>query len=518
VEAEGGVSDAVTYIDSDSDRLAYLSTVPGYQQAMQSPCSQQHLAVVERHVAKHGNPIPPSLAAIRNQMEQIVEAEKAYQAGNYSAQELRARMDDVLTFTWDKGKSVATDTKKIITLTPKKILSELETKVYEEKLRREARKRVDKEEQSQAVELVLRSPSLSPSKPQGTFGKRLWRGCFIPVVGKGEVGKGFISYDLIARFTSGEPFPGETERRDPMRVLICASEDAEDMITWRLKAAGADLDNVKYLGGPPVLRGGLAMPSGVALDDDAGALVKVAREQKAEVLFLETILSHLGDREGKRRIDTNNEMSVRRAFAPVSAACQAGNLYGFGIIHPRKGTDGVVDDAISGSGAFRNVPRSILYVFQDPTDTSKDPVRLLGSNKANYLRHRPPTLRCRIEPWEDDPDLGRVVWGIEEQGTLVDTRSVEDIWDQVREKNKKQKPRSDRRVAEAEEFLQRLVAVGNGMTPPVKELKKLAADEGLSWQAIKDAKANLQLVSIRAKEPQAPVLGWKLPEVKDDEL
>jgi len=376
--------------------------------------------------------------------------------------------------------------------------------------RQERFERVRKQRKDEAREAEVELPSarasqIDRSRQETLFGGRLIRRCYVPIAGEGEVGKGMVSCYVIAILTTGEPFPGETTRRDPMTVLVCVTEDAEGVVTDRIEAAGGDLDRVVFVRGQTVLRGGLEMPSAVAMDDDAGALVKKAQKEHASALFLETTLSHLGDREGKRRVETNNEASVRRAHDPITASLRAANLYGWGLMHPRKSVEGVVEDAISGSAAFRNMFRMVLHVFKDPRDDSE---RLLPSTKANYMVKRPPTLRFRIDPWERDPLIGHVVWGVAEQSKLIDPRTCDDIWREIQEKRKKLGPRKDVRVAGAEAFLKALLA--EERLVDLDEIKKIAEQEELSWISIVRAKANLGVESVRASEFPAPVLGWRL--------
>jgi len=367
---------------------------------------------------------------------------------------------------------------------------------------REARERERAERP--APELIIKKASEVPyEKLSHLFGGRLIRGVFQLMVGPGEAGKGMNSTDLISRLSTGAPFPGDVDKkyRDPMNVIVCVTEDSAPRAKARLMAAEADLDNVLFIDGPPQRRGGLTIPSPISFDDDAGQLVKIVEKYKVGAMFLETTVEHLGDREGSKRWSTNNETEVRRALSPIVAVCRVGNIIGWGVMHPRKSTDGAMDDAISGSAAFRNVARSILYVYKDPTDESKNPRRLLCSNKSNHLQFRPPTLRFRVEPWEKDPDEGHIVWGIEGK-TLEDERTAEEIWQQI---SNSRKPRRDRRVLEAEEFLK--ATISGGLCSPL-EIKKAAREEGINWTAIKDAKAKLRIVSVKEGFP-AKVIRWE---------
>jgi hypothetical protein len=284
-----------------------------------------------------------------------------------------------------------------------------------------------------------------------------------------------------------------------------------------LKAAGADDKMVTFVNGPAVTRGGLIMPSNIAFDNDAGSLVQKAKDCGAGALFLETMLEHIGDRESARQISTNNEFDVRRALAPMVAACREAELIGWGVMHPRKSMDGGIEDSISGSTAFRNVGRGVLHVYRDPTadDNEPYPTRLLVCSKANYLAKRPSTLRFRIEPWDKNPNEGRVVWGLEGKD-LVDNRTAEDVWVEMAEARQHKRARNDMQAQKAEKLLLKVLA--DGKPHALAELEKACDEAGLSWSAMRRAKSNLGVRSHKAGFQGEG--GWVMPseEPTEDEL
>lgn len=377
--------------------------------------------------------------------------------------------------------------------------------VADEKIKRIAKEQERSERP--APELIIRKASDIPQEDLSLlFGGRLIQGAFQLMVGPGEAGKGMVSTDIVARLSTGAPFPGESQDRPAVNVLMCVTEDTQGRVVGRLRAAGADLDRVMFVDGPPIIIGGLVMPSPVAFGSDAGAMVKKAKDNQAGALFLETTLEHLGDREQTQRWSTNNEAEVRRALSPIVGICREANIIGWGVMHPRKSSDGGIEDSISGSAAFRNVSRGILHVYRDPADMNGDPWRLMPASKANYLRKRPETLRFKIEPWEKDPAEGRVVWGT--KGHLVDERSAEDIWGEIRERNK-QARRRDHAVMDAEKFL--FAVLENGPVP-VKDIEKMANDAGISWGSVKRAKENIKVDS-RKDGLRGPFI-WSLPSTE----
>lgn len=379
-----------------------------------------------------------------------------------------------------------------------------------ERIRREARAQADRERP--APELSVRYASdIRPDKLVTVFGGRFIRGSFQLMVGPGEVGKGMVSADIISHLSTGEPFPGETKGRDPIVIIVCVTEDTSSRVVSRLIAAEANLKNIIFIDGPPAMRGGLIVPSPIAFDNDAGSLAARASDLRASALFLETMVEHLGDREHKSQWSTNNEAEVRRALAPIVAVCKQANLIGWGVMHPRKSQEGGIEDSISGSAAFRNVGRSVLNVFKDPTDQDqKNPWRLLVCSKANYLAQRPSTLRFRIEKWERDPDEGHVVWGVPGR-TLIDDRTAEEVWKQIQESNRK---RRDYVVQDAEKLLRRFLANG---PKTMEEIKAMAEEEGVNWRSIQKAKENLGVESLKEGFPGV-VKKWRMPEEDKEDM
>jgi len=392
-----------------------------------------------------------------------------------------------------------------------RLVDKVRRAILEEKIKRAAREQIEKDKP--VPELSIKSAYDTPVEKLRTFfSGRLIQGSFQLMVGPGEAGKGFGSCDIIARFSTGEPFPGESSNgRRAINIMVCVTEDSAGRVRARLDAAGADLKRVFFAEGPPSLRGGLVVPSPVAFDDDAGALLQRCRDRDVGALFLETMVEHLGDRSRRTHWSTNNEAEVRRALSPVVAVCKEGGLIGWGVMHPRKSMDGGIEDSISGSAAFRNVGRSVLHVYRDPTDDTKSPWRLLITSKSNYMKSRPPTLKFRIESWEKDPDEGRVVWGIEGR-TLIDDRGAEEIWRQMQGLTKKRK---DYTVRDAENLLKRLLEDG---MKSVEEIKEAAEQDSLSWSSVVGAKSNLRVESVKDGFP-AKVIGWRLPPpVEETEL
>ena len=389
------------------------------------------------------------------------------------------------------------------------------------RIQREARE--EAERNRPPAQLIIRRMSEVPDEPlRMFFGGRLVHGSFQMMVGPDESGKGMVSTDIISRLSTGAPFPGEDQKawRAPVTVAVCVTEDSAARVKARLLAAGADIDDHIYVvDGPATMIGGLSVPSPIAFGNDAGALLKELQGRKVGAFWLETTLEHLGDRESRRQMSTNSEFEVRRALAPIMAMCKVGGLVGWGVMHPRKTTDGGIEDSISGSAAFRNVGRSVLHVYRDPKDSESEiPWRLLITSKANYLAKRPPTLRFRLESWDKDPDEGRVVWGIDGRN-LIDDRSAEEVWREIRDQHRKAKGLAPQ-VQKAVDLLKAMLADGAVVDPAV--IRKRAEEADIAWRTVQTAREHLGVDYERIKKVPAKgesaVLGWKLWEKGDDDM
>ena len=279
---------------------------------------------------------------------------------------------------------------------------------------------------------------------------------------------------------------------------------------------------VLFVEGPVIEIGGLTTESAVRFDDDMGALLNEVRTFDAQLICVETLVEHIGDREGRSyRRSTNNAADVRQALAPFRALCKKGSVYGLGVIHPRKSYEGGVEDSISGSAAFQQIARSVHHVYRDPADKSDTPARLFFTSKDNYRQRHPPTLGFNIVSWDaergmactcDNDDCGhegRIVWSGEDERTAVD------IWQEIVQQRKDQRPRTDTAVQEAEEVLKELADEQGfiDMTPlAIYDYAKENA--GISKSAINRARddAHLGLIPVKEKAFPGKVIGWKFPK------
>lgn len=142
------------------------------------------------------------------------------------------------------------------------------------------------------------------------------------------------------------------------------------------------------------------------------------------------------------------------------------------------------------SGAFVHVARIELRVCEDPEDPER---RLLLPVKNNLAKA--PGLAYRIEPWEENREIGVAVW---EEGTVDIT--IQDV-----EADDSGDGRSA--LAEAIEWLSSAIKDG-----PAKasELKKQARAEGVAEKTLNRAKKKLKIKPYRKDN----AWWWELPQAE----
>ena len=150
--------------------------------------------------------------------------------------------------------------------------------------------------------------------------------------------------------------------------------------------------------------------SPVFLEDDLPELIRELKERKIDLLIIETLVEHMGNRTGKRLPNTSNELEVRNQLRRLLAVCQAADIYCIAVMHPRKGNTGKAIESPSGSRGFTNAARSVMFVNMDPETEEKPaedpPVRLLSTGKVNYVAKEPPTLRFKVSSFIGDAPCG----------------------------------------------------------------------------------------------------------------
>ena len=365
--------------------------------------------------------------------------------------------------------------------------------------------------------------TIENKNPEHLFDKRLFRGSPTLLVGEGGVAKGFVLAYVAAQFTRGLSFVDElpSERRSTRasNVAVLLTEDADSMFKGRFEAAGGDIKRIVTLSSTEQVAG-MDIRSPVFLEDDLAELIRELKEREIDLLIIETLVEHMGNRTGKRLPNTSNELEVRNQLRRLLAVCQAADIYCIAVMHPRKGNTGKAIESPSGSRGFTNAARSVLFCYMDPPTDEKpaedNPVRLLSTGKANYVAKEPPTLRFKVNSFVGEALCGcadlrecehpaRVDWFTGDE--LYDDRTAQEVVETEQEGERKYPPAKQK----AMNFLEGLLTSSKRdgwIEIPAVELEAMAKGKHISRNSLYGAKKELDLVHKKEQVEHGKVYAW----------
>ena len=212
---------------------------------------------------------------------------------------------------------------------------------------------------------------------------RIPAGSLSVAAGREGTGKSSFGIWCAAGVTRGV-LPGPMYGR-PFDVIYVAVEDSwAHTLVPRLMAAGADLDRV--------WRAEVALSEtevGVlSLPHDLTLLEETITAYGVKLVVLDPLLSMIS-----AVIDSHKARSVRTALDPLAALADRTDAVVLGIAHFNKGASTDPSALISGSGAFKDVPRSIFGFAVDPEDGS----RVMTQTKNSLGKLDIPSLAYRID-------------------------------------------------------------------------------------------------------------------------
>jgi len=225
------------------------------------------------------------------------------------------------------------------------------------------------------------------------------------VAGESGAGKTTITADIVARLTTGAPWPGETEWRMPARVLWLGSEDGmADMTVPRLTACHADRGKVIEIQG--VSHGGKR--GTFSMQDDIFAVSTMLDAQKragnpVAMLVIDPVTSYLPGQK-LRKVDLNDAGQLRSILEPWSDLAQKHNLAIVCVTHFAKDTTRSMLHRVLGSAAFVQTCRSLCAVVNREGDDEPPHAKALIQVKTNLAEHPGGAWRFRTTKVEVGTD------------------------------------------------------------------------------------------------------------------
>lgn len=218
---------------------------------------------------------------------------------------------------------------------------------------------------------------------------RIPSGSVSVAAGREGTGKSSFGIWMTANITRGT-LPGSLHGT-PLPTLYVAVEDSwKYTLVPRLLAAGADLEKV---GRFDVINALTDDELELSLPRDNVLLEAAIEQHGIALVVIDPLISVIG-----ATIDTHREREVRSALEPLVRLADHTDVVLLGIAHFNKGGGTDAASLITGSGAFKNVPRSVFGFAKD--DNAEDDTRVMSQVKNSLGRDSLPSFKYAMESAE----------------------------------------------------------------------------------------------------------------------
>lgn len=231
--------------------------------------------------------------------------------------------------------------------------------------------------------------------------KRDWYPCDVVTILAGHGGEGKSTFSLadVAAGSRGELHGRRWGR--PVRSLIVATEDTASDQKLRLKAAGANLEHVRFFT--------VTDPRGEELhfnlELDLAELRSAAQHFGADLLVIDPLSSVTSG------LDLNKAADMRKALDPLTMLARQLHVAVLVVHHFNKG-GGNASRKMTGSEAIRDIARSVIHFAHDK-ETDE---RVLTFDKGNYSTYEGRSFNFELESAPAIDDAGNQM--IDEEGNL----------------------------------------------------------------------------------------------------
>ncbi|MFE9699071.1 MULTISPECIES: AAA family ATPase [Streptomyces] len=301
---------------------------------------------------------------------------------------------------------------------------------------------------------------------------RIPAGALSVAAGREGTGKSSFGMWMAAQITRGA-LSGNFYGR-PRAVFYVAVEDSwKQTIVPRLIGAGADLDLVYRVEAVEAEFGETTL----SLPQDNSLMEQAIRDHDVALVVLDPLMSCIG-----KGIDTHRERDVRTALDPLARMADRTGCVLLGIAHFGKGAGTDPSALITGSGAFKNVPRAVFGFARDDDNDC----RVMSQSKNSLGRADLPSLSYNIETTEVPTKKGLAYVG-RFTFTGESTRSVSEILAQGQEGDRGER---DEAGAWLVDYL-----TDNGGEASAGDVIKAAEKDGFAKHTIQRARSKVGVTS-----------------------
>ncbi len=290
--------------------------------------------------------------------------------------------------------------------------------------------------------------------------------------GDPDLGKSFITLDMAARISTGEPWPDFPYDRQTIgsTLILSAEDDAEDTSGPRLKGMGADMSHVHLIKGTKCggKRGYFDLNTDIVLLRNA-----LNKYPDCRLITVDPVSAYLG------KLDSHSNSEVRGVLTPLSDLAAQHGIAVVLINHLNKGAGANPMYRVMGSLAFTAASRTAWAFTQDKNQSQFDEThgidrKLMLCIKNNLTANEKTALAYRLidnkVEWEPDP---------------IHITAKRFFAEMIESKSAPKR-------TEATQWLREQLDAGPQW---VTELQRLADQQDMNWRTIMRAKDNLEVMS-----------------------
>ncbi len=339
--------------------------------------------------------------------------------------------------------------------------------------------------------------TVNPQEPSFLWSPYIPLGKVTLLEGDPKVGKSWLTINLAAIVTRGDPFPTQDgtpgDRREPGTVVLLTAEDAlDDTVRRRADAAGADCSRIHVLVSEETRdsQSGEWRERSITLGD-LQSLESTIRETQASLVIIDPIQAYLG-----ADIDMHRANEVRPLLAALGRLAEKYRCAVLVIRHLTKASATRTIYRGLGSIDFTAAARSILLAAREPNN----PSRRVLIHHACSIAQEGKTLGYELRD-------GQFFW-TGESAVTVDQVLAADEPAAKSHANSEDALEERNSLEDAKEFLKAELAHGPRLVKDLEEEWKQAEHTKIT---IRRARAQLGVKSYSEGYGKKKVWLWRLP-------
>jgi putative DNA primase/helicase len=308
-------------------------------------------------------------------------------------------------------------------------------------------------------------------------------------------GKSWLTLGIATAIAHGAPFPVDSQRREPGRVLLMAAEDSlDDTIGPRLDSMGADTSRIEAIESASRSTYTAISPDAASdeisteqraifLTEDLGRIERVLSGGLYKLLIIDPLNAYI-----PASVDSAKDNAIRSTLAPLVMMAER---YGVAVLAVRHLTKGSRDKAIyrgQGSIGYTAAARIVLLAGQEVNNGGR---RVLMPIKCN--------LAPLADPITYSIEGGRFAWGVSAPGVKPEAVLAAEPEEQFRTG-----------TAEAGDLL--VDFLSDGDQPAADAQKHVRQRLGCSVATVERAKRERHIVSQRRGFGRQSEVYWHLPK------